>query len=145
MSNFPLGVPEIHGQSRGVFRPRGFWRLAAKGEKVSQCHYCFPISGTTCCATRLNFASNLVLLVVNCDLCQVFELLEELTKKGVLMHESLALARNHNFNLTCQIKTFSWKLGWVQNVLLFDDAINLFRQPALHIFRLFHLKVFTSS
>lgn len=45
-------------------------------------HYCFPISGTTCCATRLNFASNLVLLVVNCDLCQVFELLEELTKKG---------------------------------------------------------------
>ena len=37
MSNFPLGVPEIHGQSRGVFRPRGFWRLAAMGEKVSQC------------------------------------------------------------------------------------------------------------
>ena len=37
ISNLSLGVPEIHGQSRGVFRPRDFWKLAATGEKVSQC------------------------------------------------------------------------------------------------------------
>ena len=49
-------------------------------------HYCFPISGRCCCATRLNFASSLVRSVVSCDLCQVFAA-GKMVERGFSMHK----------------------------------------------------------